>query len=55
MTTQRIWMPILAVALAFATVGVAGVMVYRMWRQAIAPVHIGAPAALRVLSTRRPS
>ncbi|MDT6964580.1 MULTISPECIES: hypothetical protein [Cupriavidus] len=44
MNRHQRWIPALAVVLAFATVGVAGATVYRMWAQAIAPVHATAPA-----------
>jgi hypothetical protein len=46
LTRQKLWTPIIAIALAFATVGVAGVMVYRMWQQAIEPVHTATHAVL---------
>lgn len=46
MTLQKLWMPIIAITLAFATVGVAGAVVYGMWQQAIEPVHAAAHAVL---------
>lgn len=55
MTPQKICMPLPATILAILTVGVTGAMVYRMWRQAIAPAHITTPAAQRALTSRRPS
>lgn len=45
MKLNHLWMPILAIVLAFGAVGVAGGTVYCMWQQSIAPVHATAPAA----------
>ncbi|GJG98563.1 hypothetical protein [Cupriavidus pauculus] len=50
MKPQKLWMLILAIVLAFATVGVAGATVYRMWQQAIAPVHVTAAALWHIHS-----